>query len=311
MFLENSGPHLSKWRILYLLTLASLLFGCDKEDPAPFAGLTEEEVIQIPVVVHVIYAEDAFNVSDQKIASQLKVLNEDFRKRNPDHAKTPEEFKHLVADVGIEFVLATQDPEGKPTNGITRTYSTISGFDGHGEHKPIDDRTLFFTSKGGHDAWPTDRYLNIWVVEMSDRHGNLGLAGYAHMPGADPRIDGVVIDPRTYGTLPPLTKENALGRTATHEIGHWLNLHHLNGQTPNGCNSTDLVDDTPPASDAYWGTPSYPQYSCGQSSLFMNFMDRVDDEAMYMFTKGQRARMRAVFAPDGKRHQLYLNSKKQ
>jgi hypothetical protein len=166
----------------------------------------------------------------------------------------------------------------------------------------VEALKLYFTEKGGRDAWPTDHYLNIWVADLSDRRGGLALAGYAHMPGADSRIDGVVIDPRAFGTLPPLVDEHRLGRTATHEVGHWLNLLHIFANQD--CQSADGVDDTPAAAGPYTGSPAYPQQSCGQSSMFMNFMDWVDDGSMYLFTKGQRERMRAVFAEGGGRHTL-------
>ena len=216
-----------------------------------------------------------------------------------------------VADVGIEFELATIDPAGQPTNGITRTASNVNGWDGIASpERSVEDRALYFTTKGGHDAWPTDRYLNIWVAELSNRFGELGLAGYAQLPGqSDPRIDGIVVDPRVFGTLSPLAEGHTLGRTTTHEIGHWLNLKHIFGVDAN-CLSLHEVEDTPPAANAYNGKPTFPQISCGTNSMFMNFMDLVHDDAMFMFTNGQRSRMRSVFLEGGPRRALYLNSKR-
>jgi len=270
-----------------------------------------DEVIRLPVVVHVIYTLELYNITPEKIRSQMVVINEDFTKQNVDHFKTPLEFTDLVANVGIEFELATLDPEGNPTTGVTRTYSELSGWDGHDEDKPVEQRSLYFTDQGGHNAWPTDRYLNIWVAEMSDRHGRLGLAGYTRFPDvADPRIDGVVIDPRVFGSIEPLADAHALGRTATHEIGHWLDLHHIyrhNGD----CEAGDEVDDTPTAMNQYIGVPVYPRSSCGSTDITMNYMDNVRDEAMYMFTNGQKKRMRAVFARGGPREGLYKNRVKQ
>lgn len=285
------------------------LVGCGRETPVlpPAAPPVPapDEIIRIPVVVHVLYSKDEFNVSDEKIASQLAVLNQDYRKRNADRDKTPAAFAPLAADAGIAFYLATRDPQGNPTHGITRTFTTVTGWDGKtpASKRPVEEMELYFTAKGGHDAWPTDRYLNVWVAEMSLRNGALGLAGYAQMPGDDSRSDGVVIDPRAFGTLPPLADAHRLGRTATHEVGHWLNLLHVFAN--NQCESADGVDDTPAAAGPYTGSPAYPQYSCGQSSMFMNFMDWVDDGSMYLFTKGQRERMRAVFAVGGGRRALY------
>lgn len=293
-----------------------LTIACDQEtqDPDDFVPdmVPENEIIKIPVVVHVVnYSPGPFEISDEKIHSQIDVLNQDFRKKNADWATTPDEFIELVADVGIEFFLAEVDPGGNPTNGIIRTSSTITGSDGNNPDgtKKVEDLALYFTSQGGQDAWPHDWYLNIWIADMSDRHGKLSLAGYANFPGSDPRIDGVVIDPRVFGTLAPLEPPNVLGRTATHEIGHWLNLRHIYGKD-GSCDDGedgDLVDDTPLQYGQNLGNPHHPHVSCGSNDMFMNFMDRVDDQSMVMFTLGQRERMRALFNKGGHRRNLYLN----
>jgi hypothetical protein len=299
-------PSRAEARVAVLLLL---LAGCRREAPVLPPTVppnpAADEIIRIPVVVHVLYGKDELDVSDEKIASQLAVLNQDYRKRNADRGKTPAEFAPRAADAGIEFYLATRDPQGKFTSGITRTFTTVTGWDGKtpGSQQPVEEMELYSTAKGGHDAWPADRYLNVWIAEMSTRSGEAGLAGYAQMPGGDPRSDGVVIDPRAFGTLPPLVDAHRLGRTATHEVGHWLNLLHV--FVNNQCESADGVDDTPAAAGPYTGNPAYPQYSCGQSSMFMNFMDWVDDGSMYLFTNGQRERMRAVFAVGGGRRALY------
>ena len=286
-----------------------LLIRCQEEKIETLPDQQIEEIIHIPVVVHVIYNQEEFNISDEKIASQITVLNQDYRKRNTDQHLAPAEFSGLIADVGIEFELATKDPQGNPTTGITRTQSDITGWDGRNlaGDIPVANLGLYFSEKGGHDAWPRDQYLNIWVAEMSDRTGRLGLAGFAQYPGADARLDGVVIDPRVFGTKEPLEKEHKLGRTATHEIGHWLNLVHIFGTSTDCETTTDFVDDTPKSSTPFLGKPQYPQHSCGNSSMFMNFMDYVDDDAMCMFTKGQKERMRAVFTAGNKRNALYNN----
>jgi hypothetical protein len=293
-----------------VLSVALIIGGCvkpdhDPEPPVP-ATIPEEEIVRIPVVVHVLYNKEEYNISAEKINTQLAVLNADFRKANADQAKIPGEFVSLAADAGIEFILADKDPAGNPTNGIIRVATPVDGWSGNNPsgNIPVKDLKLFHTEDGGSDAWPADRYLNIWVAEMSDPNGALGLAGYSSYPGADARIDGVIIDPRAFGTVEPLTQGHTLGRTATHEIGHWLNLVHIFGEF-DGCGATDFVDDTPGTSTRYFGNPTYPQISCGHSNMFMNFMDYVDDEAMHLFTKGQRERMRKVFAGGGQRYQLY------
>lgn len=271
----------------------------------------EDEIITIPVVVHVVnYSPDPFEISDARILSQLDVLNQDYRKKNVDWIKTPPEFKHVVADVGIEFVMARVDPEGNPTNGIIRTTSNVTGFDGLSieQSAPVESMALYFTSKGGQDAWPNDQYLNIWIADLSDRQGNLSLAGYANPPGSDPRMDGIVIDPRAFGTSLSSESAYSLGRSATHEIGHWLNLRHIYGKD-GSCEDGedgDLVDDTPVQQSQTLGSPVHPIFSCGHASMFMNFMDRVDDKSMFMFTIGQRKRMRKLFDKDGFRRKLYI-----
>ena len=272
------------------------------EDLSSVPEPAHDGIIRIPVVVHVLYSKGEFNISAEKIRSQIDALNRDFRKKNSDVVNTPAEFSHLVADVEIEFVLAKNDPAGNASTGITRTFTTLDGWSGHDpdNSQPVEELKLYFTSQGGHDAWPVDQYLNIWVVEVSDHAGRVGMPGYSHFPGTDARIDGVVIDPRVFGTISPLVDGHTLGRTATHEVGHWLNLLHIFASR--SCESTDYVDDTPSAADSYAGRPGYPQYSCGHSTMFMNFMDYVDDDAMYMFTIGQKERMHEVFRPTSERH---------
>ncbi|MDO5968437.1 zinc metalloprotease [Flavivirga aquimarina] len=298
--------------LFFLLAIALIIFcsACTKDTPQE-NNIPFDEVITIPVVIHVVnYKPEPFTISDEKIRSQIEVLNQDFRKKNPDHIKTPDEFIGLVADIAIEFSLATIDPNGNPTTGIIRTESDVTGFDGKSitDETPIEDLKLYFTNKGGQDAWPRDKYLNIWIADLSDRYGNLALAGYAQFPNSDPKIDGVVIDPRVFGTLPPLEPIHSLGRTATHEIGHWLNLKHIYGKNGD-CEDGDLVDDTPSQESEYNGNPTHPQNSCNSNDMFMNFMDYVDDQSMYMFTLGQKRRMRNLFNPGGLRRELYLNNR--
>ncbi len=297
-------------KLLYSTALCFLLMACgsgstSNDTPLPDLGRegpSDIEIVRIPVVVHVIYYDDQTNVTTEKIESQIQILNEDFRKLNTDYTQTPDEFLPLVADVGIEFELASIDPEGNVTNGITRTESDITGIT-PGE----DGLAVYSTALGGHDAWPAEQYLNIWTVDMADRNGQIGEAGFASFPGGDPRFDGVVIEPRAFGVFEPLAPTATKGRTATHEIGHWLNLLHIYAGKGN-CDTSDGVDDTPNALTQYEEFPVYPRSSCGSTDITMNFMDNVDDRAMYMFTNGQRKRMRAVFKEGGGRHQLYLNN---
>src|SRR5215207_9170493 len=243
-------------------------------------------LITIPVVVHVVYKRAAENISKGQIRSQLKVLNRDFRGTNPDRSNVPDPWKSLVGDAKIEFALAKKDPRGRPTDGITRTETELDAFPASGD--PVKKK-----SAGGVAAWPTNRYLNIWVCNLAD-----GLLGYAQFPGGPARTDGVVILYSAFGSQgtvrPPFNK----GRTATHEVGHFLGLRHIWGDR-NDCSGNDFVADTPPARAANTGKPKFPHVTCNNGpsgDMFMNYMDYVDDTAMFMFTAGQVARMNATLA---------------
>ncbi|WP_408032388.1 M43 family zinc metalloprotease [Tenacibaculum xiamenense] len=295
------------------ILLSILFFSCSKDDkpdsPPPIPA--SKPKMRIPIVVHVVnYAPDPFEISDEKIKSQIEVLNKDFRKLNDDWQKTPDIFIDLVADIEIEFYLATTAPDGTPTNGILRNESNLIASDGVDQNNNLDNMPLYFTQRGGQDAWPNDQYLNIWIADYKNRDGGMGLPGYANPPGTDPRIDGVVIEPRVFGTLPPLYGEYKYGRTATHEIGHWLNLKHIYG-TQDSCEDSpekgDYVDDTPTQFASSNGKPAFPKSSCGSIDMTMNFMDYSDDDSMYMFTKGQKARMWELFAEGGLRRKLFEN----
>ncbi len=251
----------------------------------------KSSVITIPVVVHVVWHEQLENISEEQIYSQLEVLNTDFRMLN-DTSAIPNEFAHLAADIEIEFCLATTDPNGNPTTGITRTFTSL---DQVGIAKDnLDNYFIYYDSLGGKSSWDTEHYLNIWVCELANS-GNL--LGYASAPSTSPFVeDGVVIDYRYFGTTGTAENSfpNELGRTATHEVGHFFNLEHMWGPEDGGCGVDDFVADTPEQSTYYFSCPTYPKTSCGSSDMFMNFMDYVDDRCMYLFTEGQKARMQAA-----------------
>jgi hypothetical protein len=237
-------------------------------------------ITTIPVVVQVVYNNASENISAAQIKSQIAVLNRDFRAKNLDKSKVPSVWKGLVADAGIQFVLASKDPKGQPTKGITRTKTTRTAF---GTNDAVKS-----TATGGIDPWPTDRYLNIWVCTLAG-----GLLGYAQFPGGPPETDGVVILNAAFGTKGTAAAPFNLGRTATHEIGHWVNLRHIWGDTED-CSGSDFVADTPNAEGPNYGKPGFPHVSCSNGpngDMFMNYMDYVDDDAMFMFTTQQVARM--------------------
>lgn len=253
------------------------------------------EVITIPVVFHIIYNTADQNLSDQQILSQLRVLNEDFRRLNADASFTPEPFKPFAADCRISFCLAQTDPAGKPTSGIVRKNTTKTTFS-------LNDG-MKFTAAGGDDAWDCKKYLNIWVCNME---GNT--LGYATVPGGQADKDGVVIQYDAFGTIGNLRPAYNKGRSATHEVGHWLGLKHVWGD--NDCGS-DEVDDTPQQFSYNNNCPTFPHMStCSPNSngdMFMDYMDYTNDACMNMFTAGQRNKMRAQFALNGFRNS-FLNS---
>ena len=243
------------------------------------------KLISIPTVVHVVYKRDAENISTRQIDSQIAVLNKDFHATNADKSKVPAAWKGLIGDSNIQFALATRDPDGKQTTGVTRTKTSRGPF-GPGDGVKMK-------SKGGAPAWPADKYLNIWVCNLGG-----GLLGYAQFPGGPARTDGVVILHTAFGTdgtaQPPFDR----GRTATHEVGHWLNLRHIWGDTLD-CSGGDRCPDTANAAGPNTGEPKFPHVTCANGpngDMFMNYMDYVDDAAMVMFTAGQVARMNATLA---------------
>jgi len=245
--------------------------------------------ITVPVVVHILESA-AFSVSDEQVQSQLNALNRDFQAANADLVRVPDSFKHLVANCNIRFELAKVDPAGELTSGIVRVKAGVNQFS-------LDNR-IKFRSRGGADAWPAAHYLNIWVGNMVS-----GIMGYSSMPGDAPELDGVVLNHTVFGTLNKRGRYT-LGRVAVHEVGHWLGLKHIWGDAYCG---DDGIADTPPQKTYNRGCPSGVINSCGNDpngDMYMNYMDLTDDSCMYMFTIGQRERMRSVFAAGAPRNSL-------
>jgi len=249
-------------------------------------------IIQIPVVVHVIYKNASDNISDEQIKGQIDALNRDFRRKNSDTANTPERFRHLAADIQIEFYLAKTDPLGRATSGITRKQTNTTNWHNNDKMK--------FASQGGSDAWDGKSYLNIWVCRM------ISGAGYSSVPGSDPSKDGVVINVGAFGANG--SGNYSMGRTTTHEVGHWLGLRHIWGDAACG---DDGIADTPQQSAYTQNCPTGFRTSCNNGEtgdMYMNYMDYTADACMNLFTLGQKAKMRAAFDVGGPRESL-LQSK--
>ncbi|MGZ3937424.1 MAG: M43 family zinc metalloprotease [Flavisolibacter sp.] len=252
-------------------------------------GQQAPSVILIPVVVHVLYKTAAQNISDEQIKSQLDALNRDFRRKNADTVNTPARFKSVAADVQIEFQLATADPGGRATTGIIRKYTNTN-------YWTTDDK-IKFSSEGGDDAWDSRYYLNLWVGDL------MTLLGYSSLPGASAPKDGVVINYTAFGTL-NISGPYNMGRTATHEVGHWLGLKHIWGDSYCG---DDYVGDTPVQGNYTTGCPTTFISTCNNGPLgdmYMNYMDFTNDACMNLFTTGQKERMLVLFKDGGPRNLL-------
>ncbi len=254
-----------------------------------------DEIISIPVVFHVLYNNAIQNISDAQILSQLQVLNEDYSRLNADASNTPNVFKPFAADVRIKFCIARADALGRPTNGIIRKHTNNVSYN-------IDD-AMKSSVAGGDDAWDCNRYLNIWVCNLAGHN-----LGYATQPGDPADKDGIVIQFDALGKIGNLQPDFNKGRTATHEIGHWLGLKHIWGDSDCG---NDGIYDTPQQSSYNNNCPSFPHMSsCSPNSngdMFMNFMDYTNDACMNLFTTGQKNKIRSLFALNGPRNS-FLNS---
>lgn len=263
----------------------------------------EAEVVNIPVVVHIIHngAPEGFgiNLPEAQIISQIEVLNEDFRRLNDDRINTPDEFLPVAADIELTFSLAARDPEGLPSNGIVRV-------DG--------GKDLWFVAEDyalkSNSFWPSEDYLNIWVTDLGD-----GFLGYAQFPvsplegledGSNSRLtDGIVVDYRAFGSIlkypaADLNPKYNLGRTTSHEIGHYFGLRHIWGD--GNCSQDDFCADTPPQNSDNNGLSNctYPgKNTCSSDNpnladMFQNYMDYTNDVCMNLFTQDQKTRMRTV-----------------
>jgi len=251
-------------------------------------------IITIPVVVHVIYNSANENISDAQIQSQIDVLNEDFRRTNSDADNTWSQ----AVDTEIEFCLSTIDPNGNATTGITRKSSTRASWGTSDDMKKA--------SQGGVDPWDTTQYLNMWVCNIGG-----GILGYAQFPGGSAATDGVVMGPNYFGSKNKgtgfyLSSPFDLGRTTTHEVGHFLNLRHIWGD--GGCGVDDYVSDTPKSDAANYGCAT-GHSSCGSTDMVQNYMDYSDDSCMNLYTQGQKTRMRSILNAGGSRRSLALSDK--
>lgn len=236
--------------------------------------------VVIPVVVNVLYRTAAENISDAQIQSQIDVLNKDFTATNSDFSNTPSIFAGVAANPDIRFELVA----------INRKATTKTSWGTRDAMKK--------SKQGGIDPTSPSNTLNMWACTIGG-----GILGYAQFPGGSAATDGVVADSRYFGVTSDSSANYPynLGRTMTHEVGHWMNLRHIWGDTTCG---SDLVADTPTHNAANYGVPTFPHLStCAgtPTEMTMNYMDYTDDRGMYMFTNGQKSRMSALFISGGAR----------
>lgn len=262
---------------------------------------TTENDRVIPVVFHIIYQQEnnVWNISNDQVLSQLQVLNEDFLRQNADTTNTPLAFRPAAVNTGISFCLAQRDPQGNATNGIIRhQFPNTTAWSSSAFNSTVKPATI----------WDPTRYLNIWIANLSG-----GLLGYAQFPtgsglpglsgGNNANTDGVVVLYSSVGRPPanPFTGVYNRGRTATHEVGHYLGLRHIWGD--GGCSVDDFCNDTPVSDAANYGCPT-THVSCGTVDMVQNYMDYTDDACMNIFTANQTTRMLTVLQNSPRRASL-------
>ena len=237
-------------------------------------------IYTIPIVFHVINEGGTENISDAQIFDEVRILNRDYAKLNPDTANIVASFRSIASNVQIQFALAKKDPNGNCTNGIDRVTSTLTN--------SADDNSKL-------NDWPSSKYLNVWTVKTI---GTAGVAGYAYYPGSTSAAnDGVLILSNYIGSIG--TGSTATSRALTHEIGHYFNLAHTWGNTNNpgvACGTDpingDQVSDTPV-------TKGHTTCNLTDATCVPPIVENVQNYMEYsycsnMFTAGQRTRMRSA-----------------
>ncbi|ARV16902.1 zinc metalloprotease [Polaribacter sp. SA4-12] len=231
-------------------------------------------VVNIPVYIHIVYP-NASSISNSQVTSQMSVLNSDFSSTNVNQLPSGTTFANDATDAGFSFTLAGTFRHDDATSSWGTNNSVKSAY------PPITPET----------------HLNIWVCNIGG-----GILGYAQFPGGAASTDGVVLGGDYFGVTSGVY---GAGRTATHEVGHYFNLRHIWGD--GRCRQDDFVADTPSADSSNGGCPTFPSISCKTADMTMNYMDYTYDACMYMFTDGQRNRMRAIFTSGGARASMAGN----
>ena len=274
-------------------------------------------VYQVPVVFHVVWNTEAQNVPDDVIFDQLAILNEDYRRLNPNASETREIFLPVASDTQIEFYLADTDPDGNPTSGINRVQTARESFEFDLFAQDITLDEVKFSATGGADAWDTDHYINVWVCNIGASFPGAQIFGFAYPPDGAPNweglfpepiadeVEGVVVHYTTVGSNNPAAGDdnfpgNEGGRTLTHEMGHYLGLRHTWGDAFfGGCSADDGIEDTPNINANNNFACNFNANTCNDGDgdlpdMGENYMDYNQDECLNLFTIGQRAAMRFV-----------------
>ncbi len=240
-------------------------------------------VLEIPVVFNVLYTNSTNNISQTQIQSQIDVLNNDFRGTNTDY-NSSNPFNSVKGAINVRFIL----------DAVNRKATTTSKWFS-------EDNFMKSTSRGGISPTSPTTKLNFWVVPDLQSRTQGQILGYAQFPGGSSSTDGVVCGHYCTGVGGSTSAPFNLGRTATHEVGHWMNLRHIWGDATCG---SDFVTDTPTHNAPNGGVPAVGHRStCTGTPLemYMNYMDYTDDRGMYMFSRGQVSRMVAIFGTNGSR----------
>lgn len=274
---------------------------------------TTEETI-IPVIFHIVLDSSQINTLggidglESRIKTQIQVINDDFNGRNADKSKVPSVWAPLFTNVGISFGLAHVSPDGTYTPGYEIRYVTKgTSFDAENGAKAAK-----FSTSGGLDAWDNSKYLNIWIANLKIIGSTaLGITAPPGFSFTKPEL-GIALNYLAFGSrVSPsqvFIKNFDLGRTLTHELGHYFYLWHTWGDDEGTCAKDDGFSDTPMQGDNSSGTPVFPRFDVctpsGNGIMFMNYMDYTDDISLYMFTLQQGDMVRSQLSPGGLSYSL-------